>query len=86
MLARFDVVPIVANAEALRLVEDRRLMGQGVGWIDIHLLASSLVARAQLWSLDRRIASIARNLASRSGADATGGSRVNLRLGFRRVW
>lgn len=37
-------------------------MGRGVGWIDVHLLASALVARAQLWSLDRRLASIAREL------------------------
>ena len=62
LLARLDVVPVVTNAEALRLVEDRHLMRRGVGWIDVHLLASSLVARVHLWSLDRRLASTAREL------------------------
>ena len=62
LLARLDAMPVVATAEALRLVEERRLMGRGIGWIDVHLLASSLLARVQLWSLDRRLASIARDL------------------------
>jgi predicted nucleic acid-binding protein len=62
LLERLDAVPVVANAEARRLVDERRLMGRGIGWVDVHLLASSLVARVQLWSLDRRLASIAREL------------------------
>ena len=62
LLARLDAMPVVANAEALRLVEERRLMGRGIGWVDVHLLASSLLARVQLWSLDRRLASIAREI------------------------
>jgi predicted nucleic acid-binding protein len=62
LLARLDTMPVVDNAEARGLVEERRLMGRGIGWVDVHLLASSLLTRAQLWSLDRRLASIAREL------------------------
>jgi predicted nucleic acid-binding protein len=62
LLSRLDAMPVVANAEALRLVEGRRLMGRGIGCIDVHLIASSLLARVQLWTFDRRLASIAREL------------------------
>ena len=62
LLSRLDAVPVVASAEALGLVEDRRLMGRGIGWIDVHLIASSLVGRVRLWSLDRRLAAVAREI------------------------
>jgi predicted nucleic acid-binding protein len=62
LLKQLDSTPTVANAEALRLAEERRLMGRGVGWIDVHLLASSLLAHVRLWSLDRRLSAIAREL------------------------
>jgi hypothetical protein len=38
------------------LLELHRLMGKGLGWVDVHLLTSCLVARVTLWTLDRRLA------------------------------
>jgi hypothetical protein len=35
------------------------LHGRGVGWIDIHLLASAVVGRLQLWTDDPRFAAVA---------------------------
>jgi len=32
------------------------LHGKGVGWIDIHLLASARIARSPIWTLDQRLA------------------------------
>ena len=43
------------DAEILQLIEDRKLWGLGVGWIDAHLIASSLLSRCVLWTLDRRL-------------------------------
>jgi len=34
----------------------------GLGWIDVHLLASAALSRAALWTLDRRLRERARNL------------------------
>jgi hypothetical protein len=42
----------VSSAEAIGLLEDRRLWGLGLGWIDIHLLGSALVSQARLWTRD----------------------------------
>jgi predicted nucleic acid-binding protein len=35
----------------------------GIGWIDAHLLASTLMAGATLWTLDQPVARAARKLA-----------------------
>ena len=40
----------------LQFVERHRLMGQGLGWIDLHLLASALVSHATLSTRDGRLA------------------------------
>ena len=61
-LARLPVVPVASHTEALRLVEGRGLMGRGLGWVDIHLLASALLAGEGLWTLDRPLAQAAHML------------------------
>jgi predicted nucleic acid-binding protein len=49
---------LASNAEVLQLIEDSRLWGKGLGWIDAHLLASALLSHCSLWTLDRRLAKI----------------------------
>jgi predicted nucleic acid-binding protein len=34
----------------------------GIGWIDAHLIASALVGRFQLWTTDKRLSAVAREL------------------------
>jgi hypothetical protein len=55
-------VPAASHDEALALIEARGLAGSGIGWVDAHLLASTLVARTTLWTLDRRLAAVAAQL------------------------
>jgi predicted nucleic acid-binding protein len=43
---------VVEHEEALVFVEHHRLGGAGIGWVDVHLLASAVLARASLWTLD----------------------------------
>jgi len=38
--------------EALACIERNRLQGKGLGWTDVHLLASALLTPARLWTLD----------------------------------
>jgi len=54
--------PAVRHDEVVEFVRSRRLHGRGIGWIDAHLLASALVGRLQLWTVDPRLAVIAREL------------------------
>jgi predicted nucleic acid-binding protein len=52
----------VPHWEVVALVEHRHLHGRGVGWIDIHLLASALVSKSQLWTADPRLSAVAHDL------------------------
>ena len=54
------------HRETLALVDQQRLAGLGLGWIDAHLLASSLLSDARLWTLDQRLARAAAQLKVRS--------------------
>ena len=63
LLGRLPVTPIATEQEAHALLERRDLMGRGIGWIDIHLLASTaMAAPARLWTHDKRLAMIAAQL------------------------
>ena len=41
------------HEEVLHFLEGRRLHGRGLGWIDVHLLASALLTGCSLWTLDK---------------------------------
>lgn len=60
LLAELPSAPVATNSEAMELLERRELMGRGIGFVDVHLLASAaLAARATLWTRDRRLARVA---------------------------
>jgi hypothetical protein len=61
-LAALPSAPLLGHEDVLDFVEERRLMGRGIGWIDAHLLASALHADLPLWTQDKRLASVAGNL------------------------
>ncbi|MFN8643227.1 MAG: PIN domain-containing protein [Candidatus Binatia bacterium] len=52
----------VSHSDAIALVEARQLRGRGIGWIDVHLLATALVERCTLWSADLALATLAAEL------------------------
>lgn len=53
-------VPVATDDEALEFIERARLMGRGIGYVDVHLLASSILAGGtRLWTRDKRLAAIA---------------------------
>lgn len=49
----------VAHPEVIAFVRSRRLLGRGLGWIDVHLLASAVLQRHQIWTADGRFAFVA---------------------------
>ena len=60
LLSRLPSAPIATHAEALAFLEQRALMGRGIGFVDVHLLASTaLAAPARLWTHDKRLAAVA---------------------------
>lgn len=47
--------PIAEPAEILEFIENKSLMGRGLGYVDIHLLSSAILGNVALWTLDRRL-------------------------------
>jgi hypothetical protein len=62
---QMHTISTVSHREAVEFVRSRKLEGRGVGWIDIHLLASTLISRVYLWTADSRLAAIAGELGHR---------------------
>lgn len=53
---------VATEAEALEFIDRHALSGRGVGYVDIHLLASVRLSSAALWTRDKRLHSIAVDL------------------------
>jgi hypothetical protein len=52
------------DAEVLQLIRTRNLAGLGIGYVDAHLLSSTLLTPdASLWTYDKRLAAMASRLA-----------------------
>jgi predicted nucleic acid-binding protein len=62
ILSLLPLLPKVKTAsdhEVLELIERHALFGKGIGWIDAHLLAASLLTQAKLWTHDKRLERLA---------------------------
>lgn len=62
-LRDLDSAPVATSEELLGLIERRALHGHGCGYVEISLLASTLLAdQALLWTLDKRLEAAAAEL------------------------
>ena len=65
ILRRLEALPqagIAEHREVLAFLEAHSLSGRGIGWVDAHLLASARLSRLPLWTLDRQLAAVAREI------------------------
>jgi len=63
LLGNLPFAPAATDAEAMEFIERRALMGRGIGYIDVHLLAAvALAGTARLWTRDRRLYAVAAEL------------------------
>ena len=54
--------PILEHSAVLTFVERHALMGRGLGWVDMHLLASASASGERILTRDRRLQVAARDL------------------------
>ena len=55
-LLEMPTSPRASDEEALAFIERHRLMGLGIGYNDVHLLASALLAGdTRVWTVDARL-------------------------------
>jgi len=62
LLATLPRAAMADHDEVLALVERARLAGRGLGWVDMHLLASARLSRSSILTLDLDLARAARDL------------------------
>lgn len=55
LLNSLPSAPFAEHGEVLLLASERRLFGKGLGWIDMHLIASALIADCILWTFDKAL-------------------------------
>lgn len=55
LLERLPRAPVATDREVMKFIELAGLHGSGLGWVDVHLLASARLANESLWSADRRL-------------------------------
>jgi predicted nucleic acid-binding protein len=53
---------LASDGEVLVLIEQEQLMGRGIDYVDAHLLASARLSGCWLWTGDRRLNALARDL------------------------
>ncbi|MDA2918848.1 PIN domain-containing protein [Desulfobacterota bacterium AH_259_B03_O07] len=62
LLHALPSVNTVSNDEILYFIEEKRLMGLGIGIVDVHLLASAKMTNTPLWTTDGRLKELAKRL------------------------
>jgi predicted nucleic acid-binding protein len=62
LLQTLPMAPIVEFDEFLHFIDRNRLVGIGMGFVDVHLLALSRLAGIPLWTSDKTLMSAAINL------------------------
>ena len=61
-LSSLPTAKLAMHIEVLEFMDRNQLSGKGLGWIDVHLLASALISDCQFWTLDKRLALAAAEL------------------------
>ena len=65
ILSLLETLPTATQAEheeVMQFIETRSLMGKGLGYIDMHLLASAILTNVSLWTLDKRLDKVSSRL------------------------
>jgi predicted nucleic acid-binding protein len=62
LLEALPMTLLVESEEVLSFIEIHDLMGKGLGYIDVHLLASAMLSGLPLWTLDKKLERVAEML------------------------
>ena len=62
LLRTLRSIDLVMDEEVYILIEDRKLFGKGLGFIDMHLLASAMINHVPIWTRDNSLLRVAGTL------------------------
>ncbi|KPL12904.1 ribonuclease [candidate division BRC1 bacterium SM23_51] len=59
LLEALPAVEVADHDEVMRFIVNHKLMAKGLGYVDVHLLASAVLSGVSIWTTDRRLAQAA---------------------------
>ena len=59
LLQALPPIAVATDKEVLFFMDEHALMGRGIGYVDVHLLASARLGGGLLWTRDKRLQAIA---------------------------
>jgi len=62
LLQALPLATLAEHEEVMRFIEKYSLMGKGLGYIDMHLLASAILSRVPVWTLDKKLKQVSSKL------------------------
>ena len=62
LLGALPTVKLTTDEELLVFIEKNKLMGKGLGLVDVHLLGSAIISENLLWTADKKLAGAAARL------------------------
>jgi predicted nucleic acid-binding protein len=62
LLQHLPMAVVAQSGEVLGYIERHRLHGKGIGYVDVHLLASAALGGSKFWTRDKRLLAVARKL------------------------
>ncbi len=62
LLTALPKVKVLEHSEVMEFIETQKLMSLGIGYVDTHLLGSSLLSDTPLWTLDKSLVKAAKSL------------------------
>ncbi len=62
LLENLPVAEVASHTDVLEFIQLRRLMGRGVCYVDVHLLASALLSHVPLWTADKPLGRVTTDL------------------------
>ena len=62
LLQALPVSILAEHEEGMQFIENYGLMGKGLGYIDMHLLASAVLTKVPLWTLDKKLNEVSSKL------------------------
>jgi len=55
LLHALPSAPVATHSEVMGLISNKILYGIGIGAIDVHLIASAMLAKGKIWSNDKAL-------------------------------
>jgi hypothetical protein len=66
LLSKLPLAPVAEHDEVMTLIAKHNLPGTGIGWVDAHLIASTLLGNAKLLTADKPLQRVSQKV----GVDA----------------